>query len=144
MLGVPFLFLEEASLSALSAFLGLASLHAWIWFHQKHGTDVHLKWHLSLLSFRFTCLHIYSTIHSVLSWSLPSASHNTTKMSSTMPNTLGTSLNISSIFHWYISTTGLLQMVTFCICICEIGMQILPGMMIFSSSWGCDNQNSHL
>ena len=24
----------------------------------KNGTDVHLKWHLSLLNFRFTCMHI--------------------------------------------------------------------------------------
>ena len=41
----------------------------WGWFHimpgynfTKNGTDVHLKWHLSLFSFRFTCLHICFSI----------------------------------------------------------------------------------
>ena len=37
----------------------------------KNGTNVHLKWQLSLFSFRFTCLHICSTFHSVLLWSFP-------------------------------------------------------------------------
>ena len=40
----------------------------------KNGTDVHLKHHLSLLSFKLMCLHICSTCHSISSWSLLSLS----------------------------------------------------------------------
>ena len=40
------------------------------------------------------------------SWSLPSLSHPTTEISSTVPNTLGKSLNISSIFLWNRSPAG--------------------------------------
>ena len=59
--------------------------------YTKNGTDVHLKWHLSLFTFRFICLHICSTLHSV-------ASHPTTKRSSAIPNTSGKCLNILCIF----------------------------------------------
>ena len=85
----------------------------WVWFHtipimtsQKNGIDVHLKWHLSLFSFRFTCRHICSTLCSVSSWSLPSMSYPTTKISPAMSNTIGKSLNISSVFLWNISPAG--------------------------------------
>ena len=67
---------------------------------------MHLKWHLSLFSFRFTCLHICNTLYNVPSWSLPSTSYSTTKMPSAMPNTFGKSLNISSISLWSISPIG--------------------------------------
>ena len=63
----------------------------------KNRTEVHLKWHLSFLNFKFTFLHICSTCHKVLSWSFPSPSYHTTRMSSMMPNTLGRSMNTSSM-----------------------------------------------
>ena len=89
MLGVPFfVFGGGISVNALSfhgsgfaPYLGMTS--------PKNETDVHLKWHLSLFSFKFTCLHICSTLCSVSSWSLPSTSYPTTKMSAAMPNTVG-------------------------------------------------------
>ena len=98
MLGVLFLFYEVASPYKLSAFMSLGFTPFLDITSPKNGTDVHLKWHLSLFSFRFICLHIYSTLHSLSTWSLPSTSYSTTKMSSAMPNTFGKSLNISSIF----------------------------------------------
>ena len=82
----------------------------WIRFHtildiisQNNGTCLYLKWYMSLFSLRFTCLH---TLCSVSSWSLPSLSQPTTKISSVMPNTLGQSLNISSFFLSNISPVG--------------------------------------
>ena len=53
-----------------------------------------------LLSFKFTCLYIYSTCHSISSWSFPYVSQPTTNMSSAMSNTLGKFLNI---LHWNMS-----------------------------------------
>ena len=44
----------------------------------KKGTHVHLKWHLSLDSFRLSFLHISSTLHTVLPWAVPSLSYPTT------------------------------------------------------------------
>ena len=72
----------------------------------KNGTDVHLKWHLSLFNFKLTCLHLCITLHPVSSWSLPSASYLTTNISSAILNILGKSLNISLIFPWNISPAG--------------------------------------
>ena len=66
------------------------------------GKLVHLKWHFHLLSVRYSFLHIWSTLHGVLSWSVPS-SYSTIKMSSAMPNTFGSSLNISFILFWNMS-----------------------------------------
>ena len=48
----------------------------------KNGTDVHLNWHLSLLSFIFSFLHSCSTLHSLLSWSSPSHLQLTIKIPS--------------------------------------------------------------
>ena len=64
----------------------------------KNGTNIHLKWHLALLSFRFICPHICSTFCSVSSWSLPLLSYPTTKMPSTKTNSFGKSLNIFFYF----------------------------------------------
>ena len=69
----------------------------------RNGTDVHLKWHQSLFTFRLTCLHMCSTLHDVSSWSLSSASYPTTNMSSAILNRLSNSSNISSIFLWNMS-----------------------------------------
>ena len=71
-----------------------------------NGTDVHLKWHLSLFNFKWTCLPLCNTLHTVSSWSLPSVSYPATNISSVIPNTLGRSLNILSIFLWNISPAG--------------------------------------
>ena len=72
----------------------------------KHGMDVHLKWHLSLLSFRLTSLHLCYTFLTVLSWSLPVYLYHTIKMSSAMPNIFDMSLKISSIICWNILPAG--------------------------------------
>ena len=85
-------------MSACTQFLKITSL--------KNGMDVHLKWHLSLFSFRLILLHLCSTFHIVSSWSLPSSSYPTTIMLSTTPNTLGVSLSNLSIFHWNMSPAG--------------------------------------
>ena len=96
MIGV--LFVLGSPPSVLSAFLDTIS--------PKKGTDVLLKLLLSLFSFRFTCLHICSTFHSLSSWSLPLLLYPTTKMSSAMANTFCKSLNILSLFHWNTSPEG--------------------------------------
>ena len=72
----------------------------------KNGTDIHLKWHLSLFSFRLTSLHLCSTFCTISSWSLPFSSYPTTKMSPAMPKTFGMSWQISLIFCWNISPAG--------------------------------------
>ena len=106
MLGVPFfVFGGGISISTFS-FLGSGFTPCLDMISPKNGTDVHQKWHLSLLIFRFTCLHICSTLHSVSSWFLPSALYPAAKMSSAVPYTLGKSLNISFIFLWNISLVG--------------------------------------
>ena len=123
----------------------------WVIFHSMPGydltekwTDVHLKWHLFLFCFKITFLHLSSTLHGGSSWSLPSASYPTTKMLSAIPNTLHKSLNISYIFLQNISPAGLLQMAISFICICQIGIKMLLGMMIVHLALGCDNENLHL
>ena len=58
------------------------------------------------MSFRTSFLHIHSTLHTVLSWSAPSSwSQPTVEIFSVLPNTLGNSLNILSIFFCNISLT---------------------------------------
>ena len=52
---------------------------------------------LSLLSFKFSFLHIWSTLYSVLSQSSPFLSWPTIKIS-VMPNVFGSPLNVTSIF----------------------------------------------
>ena len=103
--GAPFFFGGSMSVSAFS-FCGLGCTPCLEITLTKNGTDVHLKRHLSLLSFKFTCLHICRTCHSVSSWSLPSMSLPITNISSGMPNTLGKFFNISLILHWNISPVG--------------------------------------
>ena len=65
-------------LLVLAAYVGMLFQHAWKQFH-KIGMLVHLKWHLSLLRFKFSFLHICNTLHSVLSWSVPLLSYCTIK-----------------------------------------------------------------
>ena len=105
MLGVPFCFWRW--------YLQRCFELLWVWFHTmpgyeftKYGTDVHLKWNLSLFSFRFTCLHIWSTFIVYHHGSLLSTSYPTTKLSSAIPNTFGKSLYISYIFLCNISPAG--------------------------------------
>ena len=115
MLGFLFVFEGGISVSAFS-FHGSACTPCLDMTSPKNWTNVHLIWHLSLLSFRFTCLHICSTLCSVLSCSLPSTSYPTTKMSSAMPETFGKSLNSHLIFFGNYLLQGLLKMAIFCIC----------------------------
>ena len=63
----------------------------------KNGTDVHLKWHLSLFNFKLTYLHLCTTLHTVLSWSLPSASYPTTN------NIISNTEYIGQIFKYFIN-----------------------------------------
>ena len=88
----------------------------------KNGTNVHLKWYLSLFSFRFTCLYICSIFYSVSLLSSPLLSYPSTKMSPVVPNTFGKSLNISS-FLLNSPQLGLLQTTMSCVCTCQIEMQ---------------------
>ena len=60
----------------------------------KKGMLVHLKRHLSLLSFMFACLHTQSTLSNVSSWYLTSSLKPAIKMSSVILNTFGIPLNI--------------------------------------------------
>ena len=105
MLGSPFLSWGDISVSTFS-FCGSGLMPCLGIILQKNRTNVYLKWHLSVFSFRFTCWHICRTFHSVSLWSLLMLSYPTTKMSSAMPNTFGKSLNILSIFHWNMSSLG--------------------------------------
>ena len=73
---------------------------------QKNGMLVHLNRHLSLLNFRFVCLHILSALSSVASWLLPMSFNPSIKMLSAMPNTFGNPRNSSSIFLWNIPPAG--------------------------------------
>ena len=70
---------------------------------------------------RFTFMQTGSTQHSVLSWSLPLPSQPTTNMSSAIPNTFGSSLNISSLFflkHVTSCQSFVSVFISICICIC--------------------------
>ena len=96
---------------------------------------------MSLFSFRFTCMNICSFFHSMSWWSLSLLPYSTT-FSSAMPNTFGTSLNISSNFHWSISPVGAAPNAIFYICTFQGGMQMLWGMIISHLASGCDIQNS--
>ena len=64
---------------------------------------VHVKRHLSLLSFKFACLHIWSTLSNVSSWSFPCSLKPSIKMSSAILNTFEMLLNSSSILFWNMS-----------------------------------------
>ena len=88
-------------------FLGvLAGLLLLILPYQKNGIDVHLKWHLSLFSFKLTSSHHLNTLWTAASWSTLSSLYPITNMSSMIPKTFGMSLKIPSILHWNMSPTG--------------------------------------
>ena len=55
---------------------------------------MHLKWHLSMFSFKCSFLHIFKTLCIIASWST-SLSYPTTNMLSAIQKVLGSSLNIS-------------------------------------------------
>ena len=105
MLGATFVGLGGGiSMSAFS-FCGSGFAPCWDTISPKSGTDVHLKWHLFLFSFRYTCLQIFSTLCNVSSWPFPLASYPTTNMSLAILNTFGNSLKISSTFLWNLPPT---------------------------------------
>ena len=110
----------------------------------ENGTDVHLKWYLSLFSFRFTCLHICSTLCSTLPWFLLSTSYPTTKMLSAIPNIFHKSLNISSIFLWNMSPAGAAPNGNLLYLYLPNWHANVVRYDDFSSSFSCDNQNAHL
>ena len=97
-------------------FLGSGVIQSYLMMTPKKGILVHLKWHLSLSSFRLTFLHIFNSLSTVSSWSLPSSSNPASKISSAMPNTLGSPWNSWSIFHCTIH-----QMVISYTCSCQKG-----------------------
>ena len=109
----------------------------------KNGIDVHLKWHFSLFSFKFTSWHHLSTLYTALSWSVPSLSYPITRMSSAMPNTSGMSLKISSILCWNMSPAGTALNVNTYICICQIDRQMWLSMMTTYLILGCGIPDLH-
>ena len=84
-------------------FLGSGLAPYWEIISLMKGMLLHLRRHLSLLSFRLTCLHILSTLSNVMDWSLPSSSKPAIRISSVIPNTLAILLNGSSIITWNMS-----------------------------------------
>ena len=119
-------FLSLGSISVSSCtFLGSGLTPGLDIILPKNKTSVHLKWHLSLFSFRLTYLHICSTFNHVSSWSLPLLSYPTTIMSFAIPNTVGKSLNILFFFCWNISPVGATQSGSLWMCTCQIGIQML-------------------
>ena len=72
----------------------------------RNGKLVHLKRHLSLLSFKFAYLHILKTLSYVALWSLYCSSKPALKMSSSIPKTLGIPQNNSSIVILNMFPTG--------------------------------------
>ena len=71
----------------------------------KKAILIHLNRCLSVLGFRFSCLHIHNTFSSILSWSLPYSSKPAIKMSSRIPKKFGMPMNNSSILFLNISPT---------------------------------------
>ena len=71
----------------------------------KERTDVYLKWHLSLFSFKISFLHIFAIMYNILSWSNPSLSYPAIKISA-MPSTFVSSLKISYNFLWNMVLAG--------------------------------------
>ena len=90
---------------------------------------------------KFSFLHICSTLHIVLSWSAPLLSYPTIKISSAMPNTFGSSLNILSIFSGIGHMPGLPQMVAAYIYTCQTDMRIWLSMIIFQLVSNCGIQS---
>ena len=71
MTAVLFLYFGGSiSVSAL-AFLGSGLILCCEITLAKNGKLVHLETHLSLLNFKFACLHMQGTLFNVSSWSLP-------------------------------------------------------------------------
>ena len=87
------------------SFLWSRLIPCWRISSPKKGMLVHLTRHLSLLSFRFACLHILITSSNIALQSLPSSSIHAIKMSSVILNTFDTPLKSLSIF-WNMSLTG--------------------------------------
>ena len=86
--------------------LGSGLIPYWEIVSPKKGMLVHLKRYLSLLSFKFTSLHILSILSNVTSWSLPSSSKPSVGMLLAKLNSLGIPLSSSSVFSWNMSLAG--------------------------------------
>ena len=102
----------------------------WLKFLQRRDS-LYLEWYISLLSFRFSFLYIWSTLHSVIMWSVSSLSYPypITKILSGTENTLRISLKMSSIFSWTCLPLGQHQMVVLYVCTYLIGMKMSSNMM---------------
>ena len=101
-----FLLLGDGISVRALTFLGSCQTPSLETISWKNWINVHLKWHLSLFSFKLTSWHHFSTPYTALLWSLPSLSYPVTRMSSAILKTFGMSLNISSILHWNMLPTG--------------------------------------
>ena len=82
-----------------------------------------------LYNLRFAHLHIHITCLSIVSWLLSLSLYPTMRMSSAMPNTLGKSLNIPSIFTETCSFPMLQQIVFWHICTYQTDKQTLLDMI---------------
>ena len=96
----------------------------------KKGKRVHLYRQLSLLSFRFDCLHICSTFSSISSLSLPCSSNFAIKSSSAVSKKFGILLNKSSIFSGTYLHLGPSKWSSLNINTCQMDMKSLLNMTI--------------
>ena len=108
MIAVPSSSSMMACLLVLGVCLGLDSHLAVILSHWRRDTDI-LNRHLSLLCFRFDCLHIHSTFSSVSSWSLPYSAKPSIKMLSAIPRHLACHWIIHLYLLEHIFSPGQLQ-----------------------------------
>ena len=105
---------------------------------------IHLKRHFSLLSFRFSYLHVQGTFFCISSLSLPCSSKPAIKMSSVIPMTFGMPLNYSSIFVWNIPPTEAAPNCSLCIDTCQMDMKKLLDMMIYHLVFNYVSLSLHL
>ena len=84
-------------------FLGFRLTAFWEIISPKKAVLVHLKWHLSLLSLKFACLDIRSTLSNVASWYLSTSLKPLSRILSVIPHSLDIPLMILSIFFWNMS-----------------------------------------
>ena len=104
MVAIPFCTGGVISVNAFS-FLALSLIPHMGMISSKKWDSWAPKTTFVFVYFRFTFLHISSALQRVLSWSLPS-SLPTTNMSSAIPNTFSSSLNITSTFLCNLSRAG--------------------------------------
>ena len=90
------------------SFLRCGLIHCLEVITPKNGTNIHLKWHLSLFNFRFPFLHRCNSLCSVLWWPMQSLSYPASNLSSAIPKNKHLVTNLISCwsFFWNIPWAG--------------------------------------